>query len=93
MPIYEYECNSCGTHFERVQSYTDVSTAECPNGHRDVHRVLSAPAIIFNAPGFYITDNRKGGSGASGHSATSKDKEGSTAAPKCSTCSIKPITD
>jgi putative FmdB family regulatory protein len=87
MPTYEYECRFCGTHFERVQSFTDPSTAECPNGHRDVHRVLSAPAIIFNGPGFYITDSRK-----SGHGNESKDKEGSTAAPKCSTCSIKPIT-
>ena len=60
MPIYEYECSDCRVRFERLQRFSDAPVGECPNGHRHVHRVLSVPAIIFNGPGFYVTDNRPG---------------------------------
>ena len=61
MPIYEYACRNCGHHFERMQQFSDKPATECPECHHEVHRVLSAPAIIFNGPGFYVTDNGKNG--------------------------------
>ncbi len=59
MPIYEYECLECGTHFEKLQHFGDPTPA-CPQGHRQVHRLLSQPTIIFKGSGFYITDNGNG---------------------------------
>ena len=59
MPIYEYECCVCGTHFERLQRFGQEE-AVCPHGHRDVRRLFSPPAIIFNGSGFYVTDSRRG---------------------------------
>jgi putative FmdB family regulatory protein len=58
MPIYEYECLTCGTQFEKRQSFSDAPQAECPNGHDDTRRLLAAPAIVFKGSGFYVTDNR-----------------------------------
>jgi putative FmdB family regulatory protein len=58
MPIYEYECDKCGERFEKFQHFGEQPVSVCPQGHTAVHRVLTAPAIIFNGPGFYTTDNR-----------------------------------
>jgi putative FmdB family regulatory protein len=57
MPIYEYECSECGLHFEKLQKFGDPSPETCPNGHKQVHRLLSQPTIIFKGSGFYVTDN------------------------------------
>ena len=57
MPIYEYECLECGAHFDRLQRFGDPLPETCPNGHPQVHRLLSQPAIIFKGSGFYVTDN------------------------------------
>jgi putative FmdB family regulatory protein len=63
MPIYEYECAKCGIHFDRLQRFGDPLPDTCPNGHSQVHRLLSQPAIIFKGSGFYVTDNGRNGSG------------------------------
>ena len=72
MPIYEYECAECGIHFDKLQRFGDPVPDACPNGHRQVHRLLSQPAIIFKGSGFYVTDN-----GGNGYKSTgsSKSKE------------------
>lgn len=87
MPTYEYECRTCGTRFERVQHFADAPITECPMGHHEVHRVLSAPAIIFNAPGFYITENRRNGKDKKdGHSPTGESQESEKPATTCKVC-------
>lgn len=62
MPIYEYECLTCGTIFEKRQSFSEPPKAVCPNGHPDTRRRLAVPAIVFKGSGFYVTDNRTNGS-------------------------------
>ena len=61
MPIYEYECSECGIHFEKLQKFSDPNPERCPNGHNQVHRLLSQPTIIFKGKGFYVTDNGRNG--------------------------------
>ena len=59
MPLYEYVCSTCGQSFEKVQPVSaQNSDVRCPSGHRKVHRVYSAPLIMFKGSGFYTTDNR-----------------------------------
>jgi putative FmdB family regulatory protein len=58
MPIYEYECLSCGIQFEKRQSFNDAPQADCPNGHKETRRLLATPTIVFKGSGFYVTDNR-----------------------------------
>ncbi|MCK4258271.1 MAG: FmdB family transcriptional regulator [Halanaerobiales bacterium] len=57
MPIYEYECKNCG-RFEKLEKITASPLTECPTCAGEVHRVISAPAVIFKGSGFYVTDNR-----------------------------------
>lgn len=63
MPTYEYECLTCGAHFERRQHFTDPPVRLCPHGHDQVRRVFSPPTIVFRGPGFYVTDNGRNGPG------------------------------
>ena len=63
MPIYEYECLTCGTTFEKRQSFSEEPRADCPNGHEKTRRLLSAPAIVFKGSGFYINDSKSSKNG------------------------------
>lgn len=68
MPMYEYECQSCGVHFERWQRMTDESLTSCEQCSGSVRRVIFPVGIIFKGSGFYVTDNRKNGAnGKSDH--------------------------
>ncbi len=62
MPIYEYECDTCNTQFEKMQKLSDKTVPRCPNGHKTVRRVISSPLVVFKGPGFYVTDNGKSSS-------------------------------
>ena len=57
MPIYEYECEQCGTRFEEIQKMSAPNIEQCPNcGKGPVRRLLSSPAIQFKGSGWYVTD-------------------------------------
>lgn len=63
MPVYNFVCPTCGTHFEERLSFKDDAHAVvCPHGHNGVRRVFSAPSIVFKGSGFYVTDHRKSAS-------------------------------
>jgi putative FmdB family regulatory protein len=84
MPNYEYECNSCGIHFDRLQHFKDDPLKECPECGGAVHRVLQPVGIIFKGSGFYVTDHNKASSVATpGHKAaeTAKDTEEKKTSP------------
>jgi putative FmdB family regulatory protein len=69
MPLYEYECDSCGRRFERIQKFSDPPVTVCPTCGGPVRKLLSSPAIQFKGSGFYITDYARSGKGAEGDSA------------------------
>ena len=43
MPIYEYECHSCGCIFEEIV-ISDLDVIGCGCGSREIDRVMSCPA-------------------------------------------------
>ena len=66
MPLYEYECESCGNRFERIQKFSDPPVDACPSCSGPVRKLLSSPAIQFKGSGWYITDYAKKGSDGAG---------------------------
>lgn len=56
MPLYEYECSSCGKRFERLQKFSDPPESTCEACGGTARRLLSAPAIQFKGSGWYVTD-------------------------------------
>jgi putative FmdB family regulatory protein len=59
MPLYVYQCEECGLRFERRQPIDETPLRQCPECQGRVHRVVQPVGVIFNGPGFYVTDNRK----------------------------------
>lgn len=58
MPVYVYQCDSCGVAFERLQSFNEDPLNNCPECNGHVHRVIQPVGIVFKGSGFYVTDNR-----------------------------------
>jgi putative FmdB family regulatory protein len=57
MPLYEYECESCGHRFELIQRFADPPAERCAScGKGPIHKLLSAPAFHFKGTGWYVTD-------------------------------------
>ena len=70
MPIYEYQCESCGGVFEVRQKFSDEPLKVHESCGGAVHRLLSAPALQFKGTGWYITDYAKGNGGPSSRPST-----------------------
>lgn len=56
MPIYEYQCQSCGKRTELLQRMADPPLATCPACGGEVKKLVSAPAVQFKGSGWYVTD-------------------------------------
>ena len=85
MPLYEYQCESCGHRFERIRKFSDPPLAECPDcGKGPVRKLLSSPAIQFKGSGWYITDYAKSGS-KSGESGSPGKKDAASSSSESST--------
>ncbi len=60
MPDYSFICQQCGAHFTQHLSFNaDRQHLSCPNGHKSVQRIYSAPQVTFKGSGFYVTDTKK----------------------------------
>jgi len=79
MPIYEYECQSCGHELEKIQRMSDAHLTDCPDcGKPELRRKVSAAGFRLKGGGWYETDFKKGGKKNVADS-------GSKAKPSCST--------
>ena len=58
MPIYEYQCTSCGHRFEFFRSIKDAPLSICPNCQGALRKLLSPAGLIFKGAGWYKTDSR-----------------------------------
>lgn len=58
MPIYEYECSTCGVRREFIQKVDEAPRTDCPacGASGSLRRLISSPAIQFKGDGWYITD-------------------------------------
>ena len=71
MPIYEYECQKCGT-FEATQRITEKPLGKCPTCKGKVKKLISNTSFQLKGTGWYVTDyarkdNNKGaGKGENG---------------------------
>lgn len=63
MPLYEYECLTCGKRTEILQRLDEAPLAACPQCGGEVKKLVSAPAFQFKGSGWYVTDyaGKKGG--------------------------------
>ena len=61
MPIYEYQCQSCGNEIEIIQKISDAHITECSAcGKADMKKKVSAAAFRLSGSGWYETDFKSG---------------------------------
>lgn len=61
MPIYDYQCGSCGHQMEAIQKFSDPVLVECPTCHApELKKVISAPGFRLKGAGWYETDFKTG---------------------------------
>ena len=60
MPIYEYQCKSCGFKLEKLRRMNDEPFVDCPEcGKPSLRRLVSAAAFRLKGAGWYETDFKK----------------------------------
>ena len=86
MPLYEYHCQDCGNHFERIEKVSALHDGVCPECGGAARRLLGAPALKFKGSGWYVTDYGKGnGSRPAAEKTAEKTTEKSSDTSKTST--------
>jgi putative FmdB family regulatory protein len=60
VPLYEYECEKCGKHVEKIEKVQGPYLKKCPSCGGRVKRLISRSAIQFKGSGWYVTDYARG---------------------------------
>jgi putative FmdB family regulatory protein len=62
MPIYEYECGSCGHRLEAIQKMSEPVLRDCPAcGQSTLKKLISATGFQLKGSGWYATDFKDSG--------------------------------
>lgn len=85
MPLYEYACQKCGRHTDKIEPVAGPHLKKCPHCGGKVESVITAPAIKFKGSGWYVNDyaaktssgESKKSDGSSSESKDSKDSKDS----------------
>ena len=57
MPIYDYQCTSCGFKKEVMRKVSEPTLTDCPEcGKATFSKQLSAPSFQLTGSGWYATD-------------------------------------
>ena len=85
MPTYDYLCDACDHQFEHRQPMSASKLRTCPKcKKRKLRRLIGSGAgVIFKGSGFYQTDYKRPGAGASkkGSAAKTSDADACTSDP------------
>jgi putative FmdB family regulatory protein len=61
VPIYEYQCESCGHGLEALQKLSDAVLVDCPECHKpSLKKRISAAGFRLKGGGWYETDFKSG---------------------------------
>jgi putative FmdB family regulatory protein len=56
MPIYEYQCDSCGSQRELILKPGETARPTCASCRKRMRRVISQTAFVLKGSGWYVTD-------------------------------------
>ena len=77
MPIYEYRCEKCDSHFEVIQKFSDKPLKFCSKCKGRLAKLISQTSFQLKGSGWYVTDyagnGRKAAEKAESDSADAKE--------------------
>lgn len=92
MPIYEYECKSCGQITEAIQKMSDKPLRKCPNCGGKVGKLMSMNTFHLKGSGWYVTDYA-GKNASTAKSSEKAEKKTETKSSDSSSDKSKPKSD
>ena len=82
MPIYEYECGTCGHRLEAIQKMNEPVLKDCPAcGQSALKKLISAPGFQLKGSGWYVTDFKGGGKKEKSESSDTKSSDTKDSTP------------
>ena len=89
MPIYEYQCESCGHQFDIIQKISDEKLTLCPkcNEHK-LKKMVTSAGFKLKGTGWYETDFKTGNKK---NLVQSDDKSKKTSKESKKTENLKPV--
>lgn len=76
MPIYEYQCGSCGSKKEHLQKLSDEPIPVCPEcGSNNYTKLISAAGFQLKGSGWYATDFKSGSQSKTKAKTETKEKD------------------
>jgi putative FmdB family regulatory protein len=82
MPIYEYRCAECESHFEKMQKISDEPLKVCEKCGGALEKQWSLSGFQFKGAGWYVTDYANKGKSESKTEAKSEGKSETKSEPK-----------
>lgn len=76
MPVYEYECTSCGRITEAMQKFSDPPLLECECCKGSMRKLISQNTFHLKGSGWYVTDYA-----SKGRATTAKSDTASSTSP------------
>ena len=73
MPLYDYQCQSCGHVVEVTHGVNGLGPQRCARCGGEMRKLLSPPAIVFKGSGWAKKDARLARPAGTGKSATDTD--------------------
>jgi len=81
MPIYDYQCTSCGFKKEVMRKVSEPNVTVCPECQKETFaKQVSAPSFQLNGTGWYATDFKNSGAKNKGVSKSESNAEAAPAA-------------
>lgn len=81
MPIYDYQCTSCGFKKEVMRKVSEPNVTVCPECQKETFaKQVSAPSFQLNGTGWYTTDFKNSGTKNKGVSKPESNAEATPAA-------------
>lgn len=75
LPLYEYQCKKCKTHFEKIRKFSDPPLTKCENCGGKLEQLVSSPAFQFKGSGWYVTDYARKSESTKPAAEASKEKD------------------
>jgi len=82
MPIYEYQCQSCGQVTEQWQRMSDQPLTTCSHCGGELTKLISQSSFHLKGGGWYVSEYGRGNSSCGKTEAKPADKSEPSEAPK-----------